>query len=98
MDTDCKAKANGVCTAGYPRVCEYGPCRKNADCGKGSDGTCVLVSVGSFCAKPTVFCRYTEDPCLQDADRKGSAAFGKVCVPKPDLQGTGCQDRLPPPP
>ena len=99
-DADCTGGAKGVCTVGYPRVCLYGPCRTNQDCSAGPGGRCVLSAVGgSFCQHDAVFCRYSTDPCTSNAECTGrGAGFGQACLPRPDGQGTMCQDVTPPSP
>jgi hypothetical protein len=98
-DADCTAMPNGFCTAGFPRFCLSGPCRSHADCNRGPGGRCVMETIaGGWCPRPTVFCRYSNDPCRVDADCKGASVGGLVCSPRMDLHGTMCVDRGPPPP
>jgi hypothetical protein len=94
-DTDCMAKPNGACTAGYPRKCAYGPCRTNSDCTAGPGGVCLvdLSNVVATCLFPVVFCHYKNDPCRTDAD----CPAPKVCAPGAGLAGTTCVDQVPPP-
>ncbi len=97
-DADCTASPNGICTAGYPRICIYGPCRRNADCTNASGGTCVLGVTGLICQGPAVYCAYSSDPCRVNSDCTGSSLYGKRCIPNTNLHGTTCQDAPPPPP
>jgi hypothetical protein len=98
-DSDCTAMANGFCTANFERSCVYGPCRTNADCTRGPRGRCVMDTLNSgYCPREVVFCSYEGDPCRSDRDCKGVSLNGMICAPRPDLHGTVCIDRGPPPP
>jgi hypothetical protein len=74
-----------------------GPTRTAA---RDPNGRCVLSAVGgSFCQHDAVFCRYSTDPCTSNGDCTGrGAGFGQACLPRPDGQGTMCQDVPPPAP
>jgi hypothetical protein len=90
-DADCTVAPHGVCDAGYPRTCHYGPCRTNADCTQREGGTCVLGVEGQdpSCQTPVVYCRYSGDPCGVNGDCQPDAGFF-VCVPNENLRGARC--------
>jgi hypothetical protein len=98
-DADCTAGANGVCTARYPRRCLYSVCRTNLDCTAGPDGRCVLADVGYYCVNDVVFCRYSTDPCVANADCHLTGLRNpQACIPNANSQGTMCIEIGSPPP
>jgi hypothetical protein len=98
-DSDCSASPHGVCTVDYPRACLYGPCRANTDCTSGPGGLCVMTSVGSYCYRTAVFCRYTNDACTSNAPCfADGGTFTHACLPNANGEGESCQSVPPPPP